>query len=145
ARAHREPGQRRDDPPRAAAHDRRRGDPRVRRAVRGRARDRPVRPPARRRHGGCRDRPRGSDRVTRHLLRDDDLTPAEQDEILDLAVALKKDRWKLKPLAGPQTVAVIFDKSSTRTRVSFAVGIADLGGSPLVISTANSQLGGKET
>ncbi|MBF4561948.1 ornithine carbamoyltransferase [Microbacterium sp. VKM Ac-2870] len=83
--------------------------------------------------------------MTRHLLRDDDLSPAEQSEILDLAVSLKKDRWKLKPLEGPQTVAVIFDKSSTRTRVSFAVGIADLGGSPLVISTANSQLGGKET
>ena len=63
--------------------------------------------------------------MTRHLLRDDDLTHAEQDEILDLAVALKKDRWKLKTLEGPQTVAVIFDKSSTRTRVSFAVGIAD--------------------
>ena len=83
--------------------------------------------------------------MTRHLLRDDDLSQAEQVEILDLAVALKKDRWKLKPLEGPQTVAVIFDKSSTRTRVSFAVGIADLGGSPLIISTANSQLGGKET
>lgn len=83
--------------------------------------------------------------MTRHLLRDDDLSPAEQAEILDLAVALKKDRWKVKPLEGPQTVAVIFDKSSTRTRVSFAVGIADLGGSPLIISTANSQLGGKET
>jgi len=83
--------------------------------------------------------------MTRHLLRDDDLSPVEQAEILDLAVSLKKDRWKLKPLEGPQTVAVIFDKSSTRTRVSFAVGIADLGGSPLIISTANSQLGGKET
>ncbi|GAA3900337.1 ornithine carbamoyltransferase [Microbacterium invictum] len=83
--------------------------------------------------------------MTRHLLRDDDLSTAEQDEILDLALSLKKDRWKLKPLEGPQTVAVIFDKSSTRTRVSFAVGIADLGGSPLIISTANSQLGGKET
>lgn len=83
--------------------------------------------------------------MTRHLLRDDDLSPAEQAEILDLAVALKKDRWKLTPLEGPQTVAVIFDKSSTRTRVSFAVGIADLGGSPLIISTASSQLGGKET
>ena len=83
--------------------------------------------------------------MTRHLLRDDDLTAAEQAEILDLATALKADRWKLTPLAGPQTVAVIFDKSSTRTRVSFAVGIADLGGSPLIISTANSQLGGKET
>ena len=83
--------------------------------------------------------------MTRHFLRDDDITPAEQSEILDLAVRLKQDRWSEKPLEGPQTVAVIFDKSSTRTRVSFAVGIADLGGSPLIISTANSQLGGKET
>ena len=83
--------------------------------------------------------------MTRHLLRDDDLTQAEQRDVLDLAVELKKDRWADKSLAGPQTVAVIFDKSSTRTRVSFAVGIADLGGSPLIISTANSQLGGKET
>ncbi len=83
--------------------------------------------------------------MTRHFLRDDDLSPAEQAEILDLAVELKRDRFGAKPLAGPQTVAVIFDKSSTRTRVSFAVGIADLGGSPLIISTASSQLGGKET
>jgi ornithine carbamoyltransferase len=83
--------------------------------------------------------------MTRHFLRDDDLTHAEQLEILDLAEQLKKDRYQAKPLAGPQTVAVIFDKSSTRTRVSFAVGIADLGGNPLIISTANSQLGGKET
>ena len=83
--------------------------------------------------------------MTRHLLRDDDLTQAEQSAILDLAIELKRDRFAVKPLAGPQTVAVIFDKSSTRTRVSFAVGIADLGGVPLIISTANSQLGGKET
>jgi ornithine carbamoyltransferase len=83
--------------------------------------------------------------VTRHFLRDDDLTAAEQSEILDLAARIREDRWGSKPLAGPQTVAVIFDKSSTRTRVSFAVGIADLGGIPLIISTANSQLGGKET
>ena len=83
--------------------------------------------------------------MTRHLLRDDDLTQAEQSEILELALEVKKDRWKVKALEGPQTVAVIFDKSSTRTRVSFAVGIADLGGVPLIISTANSQLGGKET
>jgi ornithine carbamoyltransferase len=83
--------------------------------------------------------------MTRHFLRDDDLSAAEQSAILDLALQMKQDRWGEKPLAGPQTVAVIFDKSSTRTRVSFAVGIADLGGSPLIISTANSQLGGKET
>ncbi len=83
--------------------------------------------------------------MTRHFLRDDDISAAEQSQILDLAETIKADRWGLKPLAGPETVAVIFDKSSTRTRVSFAVGIADLGGSPLIISTANSQLGGKES
>ena len=83
--------------------------------------------------------------MTRHFLRDDDISQAEQTDILDLAETIKADRWGKKPLAGPQTVAVIFDKSSTRTRVSFAVGIADLGGSPLIISTANSQLGGKES
>ena len=83
--------------------------------------------------------------MTRHFLRDDDLSSAEQAEILDLALELKRDRFQTQPLAGPQTVAVIFDKSSTRTRVSFAVGIADLGGSPLIISMASSQLGGKET
>ena len=83
--------------------------------------------------------------MTRHFLRDDDISPAEQAEILDLALTMKQNRWGERPLAGPQTVAVIFDKSSTRTRVSFAVGIADLGGQPLIISTANSQLGGKET
>ena len=65
--------------------------------------------------------------------------------MLELAETLKADRFSARPLEGPQTVAVIFDKSSTRTRVSFAVGIADLGGVPLIISTANSQLGGKET
>ncbi len=83
--------------------------------------------------------------MTRHFLRDDDITPAEQSEILDLAARLKADRWSERPLAGPQTVAVIFDKTSTRTRVSFAVGIADLGGVPLIISTADSQLNSKES
>ncbi len=83
--------------------------------------------------------------MTRHFLRDDDITPAEQSEILDLAARLKGDRFSERPLAGPQTVAVIFDKTSTRTRVSFAVGIGDLGGLPLIISTADSQLNSKES
>ena len=56
--------------------------------------------------------------MTRHFLRDDSITPAEQSTILDLAAELKADRWSRKPLEGPQTVAVIFDKSSTRTRIS---------------------------
>ena len=83
--------------------------------------------------------------MTHHFLRDDDLSPAEQAEILDLALRLKADRYSERPLAGPQTVAVFFDKTSTRTRVSFSVGIADLGGVPMVVSSGDSQLGGKES
>lgn len=83
--------------------------------------------------------------MTRHFLRDDDLSPHEQAQVLDLALAMKADRFAWRPLEGPRTVAVIFDKSSTRTRVSFAVGVGELGGLPLIISTASSQLGGKET
>ncbi|WP_432940449.1 ornithine carbamoyltransferase [Kribbella sp. CA-253562] len=79
--------------------------------------------------------------MTRHFLRDDDLSPVEQDEVLTLAQQLAGDRFGHKPLAGPQTVAVIFDKTSTRTRISFAVGIADLGGTPLIIDAQTSQLG----
>lgn len=83
--------------------------------------------------------------MTRHFLRDDDLSPAEQHQVLELAVRLKEERNLAKPLMGPQTVAVIFDKTSTRTRVSFAVGIADLGGMPLIIDAQGSQMGGKES
>jgi ornithine carbamoyltransferase len=79
--------------------------------------------------------------MTKHFLRDDDLSPVEQDEVLTLAVQLAGDRFGHKPLAGPQTVAVIFDKASTRTRISFAVGIAELGGVPLIIDAQTSQLG----
>ena len=83
--------------------------------------------------------------MTRHFLRDDDLSPKEQSEILDLALKLKRDPYSLKPLAGPKTVALIFDKTSTRTRVSFSVGVSDLGGAPLVIDSATSQIGPKES
>jgi len=79
--------------------------------------------------------------MPRHFLRDDDLSPAELLEVLDLADAMKADRLVRQPLAGPRAVAVIFDKPSTRTRVSFSVGIAELGGYPLVIDAQTSQLG----
>jgi ornithine carbamoyltransferase len=79
--------------------------------------------------------------MPRHFLRDDDLTTAEQAEVLDLADAMKKDRFAHQPLAGPKSVAVIFDKPSTRTRVSFSVGVAELGGYPLVIDAQSTQLG----
>lgn len=83
--------------------------------------------------------------MTRHFLRDDDLSPAEQTEILDLAASLKLDRFSSKVFAGPQTVALIFDKPSTRTRVSFSVGVTELGGVPLIIDSATSQLASKES
>ncbi len=83
--------------------------------------------------------------MTRHVLRDDDLTPAEQAEVLDLAAKVKKDRFAHRPLEGPQSVAVLFDKPSTRTRLSFTVGIAELGGNPLVMDAGTSQLGRGET
>ncbi len=81
----------------------------------------------------------------RHFLRDDDLTPAEQAEVLDLAAAMKQDRFGRRPLEGPRAVAVLFDKPSLRTRVSFTVGIAELGGLPLVIDTQTTHIGRGET
>ena len=83
--------------------------------------------------------------MARHFLRDDDLSPSEQTEILDLAASLKLDRFSSNVFAGPQTVALIFDKPSTRTRVSFSVGVTELGGAPLVIDSATSQLASKES
>lgn len=77
----------------------------------------------------------------RHFLKDDDLSPAEQTEVLDLAAAMKKDPYGYRPFEGPKTVAVLFDKPSTRTRISFAVGIGELGGLPLVIDGGTSQMG----
>jgi ornithine carbamoyltransferase len=79
--------------------------------------------------------------MPRHFLRDDDLSPVEQAEVLDRADAMKADRFGYRPLAGPRTVAVLFDKPSTRTRISFSVGVAELGGHPLIIDAGSSQLG----
>jgi ornithine carbamoyltransferase len=79
------------------------------------------------------------------FLRDDDLTPAEQSEVLDLAATLKVERYQHKPLAGPKPVAVIFEKPSLRTRVSFEAGIAELGGHPLVIDAQTTHFARGET
>jgi ornithine carbamoyltransferase len=81
----------------------------------------------------------------RHFLRDDDLSPDEQAAVLTLAAEVKADPYAQRPLDGPQTVAVLFDKASTRTRVSFSVGIADLGGVPLVLDTSTTQIGRGES
>ncbi|MDQ4009610.1 MAG: ornithine carbamoyltransferase [Actinomycetota bacterium] len=83
--------------------------------------------------------------MPRHFLRDDDLAPTEQREILDLADEFKADPFGYTPLAGPRSVAVIFEKSSTRTRLSFQIGIAQLGGNPVIIDAGTTQLGRAET
>jgi len=83
--------------------------------------------------------------MARHFLKDDDITAQEQAEIIQLAIDMKSNRQAHKPFAGPKTVAVIFDKTSTRTRVSFAVGISELGGFPLIMDSGVSQLGKKES
>ncbi|GAA3581522.1 ornithine carbamoyltransferase [Amycolatopsis ultiminotia] len=82
--------------------------------------------------------------MLRHFLRDDDLTPAEQAALLDLADQLKADPLGTKALAG-RTVAAIFEKNSTRTRFSFEVGISQLGGHPAIVDGRSMQLGREET
>ncbi|MEU4314732.1 ornithine carbamoyltransferase [Nocardia sp. NPDC024068] len=85
------------------------------------------------------------DTAVRHFLRDDDLTPAEQIEVLALAAELKKNPFSRRPLEGPRGVGVIFDKNSTRTRFSFELGIAQLGGHAVVVDGRTTQLGRDET
>jgi ornithine carbamoyltransferase len=83
--------------------------------------------------------------VTRHFLRDDDLDPAEQAAVLDLAADMVTDPYGHRPLSGPRSVAVIFEKPSLRTRVSFDTGIAELGGHPVVIDARATHFGRGET
>ncbi|MEE1297085.1 MAG: ornithine carbamoyltransferase [Bifidobacterium sp.] len=77
----------------------------------------------------------------RHMLRDDDLSHEEQKQVLELGMRFREDRFYHRPFEGPQGVAVLFDKPSTRTRSSFSIGVAELGGYPLVIDKSGSQLG----
>ncbi|MBB5873197.1 ornithine carbamoyltransferase [Allocatelliglobosispora scoriae] len=79
--------------------------------------------------------------MIKHFLRDDDLSPAEQDAVLSLAIEMKADRFAHRPLAGPHSVAVIFDKPSLRTRLSFEAGIADLGGNAIIVDSAGTHFG----
>ncbi|MDX6216903.1 MAG: ornithine carbamoyltransferase [Frankiales bacterium] len=83
--------------------------------------------------------------MVQHFLADDDLTPAQQAAVLDLAAALKRQRYGgPKPLAG-KAVAVVFEKPSTRTRLSFEIGIAELGAHPVILDAQSTQLGRGET
>jgi ornithine carbamoyltransferase len=81
----------------------------------------------------------------RHFLADDDLSPAEQTRVLDLAFELKQAPYDAKPLAGPRTVAMIFDKQTLRTQSSFAAGIAELGGYPMLVDGSLAGIGVRES
>jgi len=76
----------------------------------------------------------------RHFLTLYDLTRAELEALLDLAAAMKAGRWTGRPLEG-RTVGLLFAKSSTRTRVSFEVGVSQLGGHSLFLSPRDVQVG----
>jgi ornithine carbamoyltransferase len=83
--------------------------------------------------------------MTRHFLRDDDLSPAEQAQVLDLAASLKQAPYGSRALAGPRTVATIYDKPTLRTQASFAAGIAELGGNPMSVDGSLAGIGQRES
>jgi ornithine carbamoyltransferase len=81
----------------------------------------------------------------RHFLRDDDLSREEQAEVLALAATMKAKPFEHQPFAGPQTVAMIFDKPTLRTQASFAAGIAELGGHPMLVDGNLAGIGVRES
>ncbi|MBK7715002.1 MAG: ornithine carbamoyltransferase [Gemmatimonadetes bacterium] len=76
----------------------------------------------------------------RDFLAIPDFTRAELETLFDLALAMKRGAYTARPLAG-KTLAMIFGKTSTRTRVSFEVGTWQLGGQALFLSSREIQLG----
>jgi ornithine carbamoyltransferase len=81
----------------------------------------------------------------RHFTRIADLTPDELRELLDLAAAMKTEPADFEDALRGQTIACIFEKPSTRTRVSFAAAIVRLGGTPVSLSPQELQLGRGES
>lgn len=81
----------------------------------------------------------------RSFLADDDLTSAEQRSVLELAAELKLSRHARTPFGGPSSVAIIFDKPTLRTQVSFTTAVAELGGYPLVVDGNLAQIGKRES
>jgi ornithine carbamoyltransferase len=78
-------------------------------------------------------------RVLRHFLTGEELTGEELDRLLDRAIELKRDRLASRALEG-RSVALIFDKPSTRTRLSFEVGVHELGGHPVLLREGETQI-----
>src|SRR5215831_15436511 len=72
-------------------------------------------------------------------------TPAEISGLLELAARVKRDPWRYRQALSGKTLAMIFEKSSTRTRVSFETGMFQLGGLAMFLSSRDIQLGRGET
>ncbi|MGH2711968.1 MAG: ornithine carbamoyltransferase [Actinomycetota bacterium] len=83
--------------------------------------------------------------MPRDFLSIDDLTPEELNLLLELAAKMKQSPGDHAARLTGRSVALIFEKPSTRTRVSFEVGVASLGGHPVVLSSSELQLGRGET
>ena len=83
--------------------------------------------------------------MTRHFLADDDLSPAEQAQVLERALELKASPYDARPYAGPQSVAMIFDKPTLRTQTSFGAAIAELGGHPMLVDGNLAGIGVRES
>jgi ornithine carbamoyltransferase len=81
----------------------------------------------------------------RDYLSVDDLAAPELAQVLDLSARVKADAPAYADRLAGRSIALIFEKASTRTRVSFEVGIAELGGYPLALSSSDLQLGRGET
>jgi ornithine carbamoyltransferase len=82
--------------------------------------------------------------LARHFLTGDELTAGEQHALLDRALELKADRLSSRALEG-KSVALVFSRPSTRTRVSFETGVYELGGHPLVLREGELQLARDES
>lgn len=83
--------------------------------------------------------------MVRHFLRDDDITAGEQAQILARAAELKKNRFASQILSGPRSVALIFDKPTLRTQLSFSTGVVELGGYPMIVDGNLAQIGTRES
>src|SRR3954453_11678787 len=83
--------------------------------------------------------------MTRHFLRDDDLSSAEQLEVLILAASVKQAPYDSQSLAGPRTGAASYDKRALRTQAACAAGIAELGGNPMLVDGSLAGIGKRES
>src|SRR6266516_5829657 len=84
-------------------------------------------------------------RMARHYLSVDDLTPVELEHLLGLSARMKAHPGDFAASMGGKSVALVFEKPSTRTRVSFEIAVQSAGGHAVALSRAELQLGRGET